>query len=89
MEAPDEAFPGKITEEIGGTKDNFNGLLEEREADTILYDDIIEARHRIAHSKGASKSFQEIKQGLVASRIILEALGKTLEETLTNKTISK
>jgi len=68
-------FLGKFGVDV---KTDFNNLLEEKGREVGLYNDVVEARHKVAHVRGISKSFAEIKVALEAAKLILSALEQAL-----------
>lgn len=69
-------FLGKFGADV---KTNFNNILEENDREIGLYNDVVEARHKVAHVRGITKSFSEIKAALEAAKMILSAADTALQ----------
>lgn len=58
-------------------KTHFNSLLAGKERDVTLYGELVDARHNVTHGSGSNKTFREIKKGVEASEIIINAFLET------------
>jgi len=64
------------------TKDAFNEALTGCDQQIELYSGIVKSRHSVAHDGGCKKSFREIKAGLLAAEMIVNAVERALETTV-------